>query len=569
MTLATSSSALSRRGWVGDLFASGDPATDDNAPLYRDTSQAAGVPNLPPLEVIAANRMGFGPRPGDLDRIRAIGFTAYVEEQIRPNDADDAAFLSKRQSARLRIAYSAGDGYPALDELRPLTALNKPLSDLWPLGDFNIPMAGAERFRPLEEVRAETVLRAVYSKWQLREVLVDFWQDHFNVDARSNGRIYATWPLYNRLFRQHALGNFRVMLEEVTKSIAMMYYLNLVSSRNTAPNKNFARELLELHTLGATNYFPNAADAPVFPSGQMSTGYTENDVTQVAAALTGWTIAAGQRIGTTNLPNTGQFIFVPQWNDPAARTVLNVPLPAATSANPMIQGQRILDLLAANPSTARFVCTKLCRRLVADTPPPSVIKRAIVAWREHVNAPDQIARVVRAILLSPEFAETWGQKTKRPFDYLMSFLRAIDANLADNGGSYQPYTLASEAGHQLFAWAPPNGFPDVSGYWLNTNTFRASWRNVIVTLTNGYTALQHNLRASFPSGVTTTRQIVDYLVARILGRPARPEVYQELIEYLRGTASADAPPSGTTTEVTNRINLTAARLCVSPDFWWR
>ncbi|MCS7079736.1 MAG: DUF1800 domain-containing protein [Chloracidobacterium sp.] len=567
MTSAASSS-FSRRSVATAFFTGGD-RFEDTSVLYSDTSQAAGVPDIPPLEVIAANRMAFGPRPGDLERIRAMGFEAYVEEQLHPNDADDALFLAKRQSARLRISYPAGDGYPAVDEMRPLTALDKPLSELWPLGDTSVSLPFAERNRPLEEVRVETVLRAMYSKWQLREVLVGFWHDHFNVDARSNPRIYATWPLYNRLFRRHALGNFRVMLEEVTKSIAMMYYLNLVSSRNTAPNKNFARELLELHTLGANNYFPNAADAPVFPSGQVSTGYTENDVNQVAAALTGWTIAAGQRVGSTTLPNTGQFVFVPQWNDPAARTVLNVPLPAATSADPMVQGRRILDILAANPSTARFICTKLCRRLVADNPPPELVKRAVVAWRENLTANDQIARVVRVILRSPEFAQIWGQKTKQPFEHTISFLRAIDANLADNGGGYVPYSLVAEAGHALFAWPAPNGFPDVSGYWLNTNTFRASWRNITVTLTNGYSGIQHNLRASLPSGVTTTRQIVDYFIARIMGRPVRPEVYTELIEYLRGTASPDAPPSGTTAEVTNRINLMVARLCVSPDFWWR
>ncbi|MGQ9897702.1 MAG: DUF1800 domain-containing protein [Acidobacteriota bacterium] len=559
-----------RPRWLEALTSPGDQTIEHDTPLYQDMTKAAGVPSLPPLEVIAANRMGFGPRPGDLDRIRAMGFAAYVEEQLHPNDADDPLFLAKRQSARLRINYSAGNGYPALDEQRPLTALSKPLGELWRLSNFSIPMAFAERVRPLEEVRAETVLRGVYSKWQLREVLVDFWHDHFNVDARTSSRIYATSPLYNRLFRQHAFGNFRVLLEEVTKSIAMMYYLNLVSSRNTAPNKNFARELLELHTLGAKNYFPNAVDAPIFPSGQMSTGYTESDIDQIAAALTGWTIAAGQRLGNTNLPDTGEFIFVPQWNDPAARTVLNVPIPAATSSNPMIQGQRILDILAANPSTATFVCTKLCRRLIADNPPPGVIKQAVVTWRQTVSAPDQIRRVVRTILLSPEFAETWGQKTKRPFDYTVSFLRAIEANLADNGGSYLPYNLITEAGQQLFAWPPPNGFPDVSAYWLNTNTFRASWRNVIAILTNSYgTSIQHNLRASLPAGVTTTRQIVDHFVTRIMGRPVRPEVYNELIEHLRGTASPDAPPSGTTTEINTRINLTVARLCVSPDFWWR
>lgn len=577
----STASTFSRRRLLTNLFGSENPPAETPADASKVQEEAAtaasagpkaaGLPDLPPIEVIAMTRMAYGARPGDFDRVRTMGLTAYVDEQLTPNDNDDADFTTRVQAQTMRINYSAdpNGAYPALDEMRPLRTRTQGLSDFWPLGLQSNTIAFAERIRPLEEIRNETFLRAVYSKWQLREVMVEFWHAHFNVDAqRVDSRIYATWPLYDRIMRANWNGNFRVFIEEITKSIAMMYYLNLVSSRNTGPNENYARELQELHTLGAENYYTDATAAR-FPPGTVATGYTEPDVKEIAKVLTGWTIENGQRVNASlTLPSTGNFRFVSQWNDTGVRKVLNQTIPSPTT-DPMSQGKRVLDLLAGHPNVAKYVIGKMCRRLIGDTPPTSVVKRAVAVWMQNLSAPDQLKKVIRTILLSPEFAATFGQKTKRPFEYAVSFLRATEANLSNSGGGYTYYSLVSEAGHQTFAWAPPNGFPDVQGYWLNTNSLRASWRNVTNALAGGYATVTFDLRSKIPANVTTSNQIVDFWLTRILGRTVTSDLRTNLVDFLRNGASADVAPPGTTAEVTTRINRLVGRICVLPDFWWR
>lgn len=268
------------------------------------------------------------------------------------------------------------------------------------------------------------------------------------------------------------------------------------------------------------------------------------------------------------LPNTGLFRFVTQWNDTGVRKILNQSVPSPTS-DPMSQGKRVLDLLAGHPNVAKYVITKMCRRLIGDNPPTSVIKKAVAVWLQNVNAPDQLKKVIRVILLSPEFASTFGQKTKRPFEYTVSFLRATEANLSNSGGGYTYYSLVGEAGHPLFLWPSPNGYPDVQGFWLNTNSLRASWRNVTAALAGSYSTVTFDLRSKIPANVTTSNQIVDFLINRFLGRTVTTDIRTNLVDYLRNGASADAVPPGTTAEVTTRINRLAGRICVLPDFWWR
>lgn len=577
----STASTFSRRRLLSNFFGSENSPAETSA---EDTNvqeeavatasagpKATGFPDLPPFEVIAMTRMAYGPRPGDLDRVRTMGLTTYVDEQLTPNDNDDPDALTRLNNQVMRINYSADpDGaYPALDELRALETRTQGLTDFWPLGLQANNIAFQERIRPLEEIRNETFLRAVYSKWQLREVMVEFWHAHFNVDAqRVDSRIYATWPLYDRIMRANWNGNFRVFLEEITKSIAMMYYLNLVSNRNTGPNENYARELQELHTLGAENYYTDPATAR-FPPGTTATGYTEADVKEISKALTGWSIESGQRVNASlTLPSTGLFRFVTQWNDTGVRKILNQTVPSPTT-DPMSQGKRVLDLLAGHPNVAKYVVTKLCRRLIGDNPPTSVIKKAVAVWLQNVNAPDQLKRVIRVILLSPEFTATFGQKTKRPFEYAVSFLRATEANLSNTGGGYTYYSLVGEAGQPLFLWPSPNGYPDVQGFWLNTNSLRASWRNVTAALAGSYSTVTFNLRSQIPVNVTTSNQIVDFFINRLLGRTVTSDIRTNLVDYLRNGAAADAVPPGTTAEVTTRINRLVGRICVLPDFWWR
>ena len=169
---------FSRRRFLGASATMAGAGMVDS-PVERASSaafraQAQATPSsAPPIELIALNRMAYGPRPGDVARVQQMGFAAYVDEQLNPNDADDALCNQKIADARLRIQYNAGMGYPAVDEMRPLRTIieNWGLAQLWPLTKHP---AYQEHIRPVEEVRAATLIRAVYSKWQLREVLVEF-----------------------------------------------------------------------------------------------------------------------------------------------------------------------------------------------------------------------------------------------------------------------------------------------------------------------------------------------------------------------------------------------------------
>lgn len=174
---------------------------------------------LPPLEIIALQRMAFGPRPGDIDRVRQIGFEVYVEEQLNPNDDDNPLFKERFAQTTLHIAYEGGESYDGVEEDRPLTALDKSLAELWQLSSWEFPTDYAERVRPGEEGIVATWLRAVYSKWQLREILADFWHNHFNVNMGLSETLATIWPIYDRqVIRQHCLGNFRAFLEAVAQS---------------------------------------------------------------------------------------------------------------------------------------------------------------------------------------------------------------------------------------------------------------------------------------------------------------------------------------------------------------
>ncbi|MBA3470346.1 MAG: DUF1800 family protein, partial [Herpetosiphonaceae bacterium] len=296
---------------------------------------------IPEPAVIALNRMAYGPKPGDVARVRTMGLTAYVDEQLAPNAADDPVYNQKLADARLRISYAAGTTYPAVDELRPLSTLTKSQAQLWELSSH---AAAAERIHPANEVRAATWLRARYSKWQLREVMSEFWHNHFNVNAYSDHKIAAMWPLYDReVIRANCMGNFRTLLEAVSTSVPMQYYLDNVSSKDGPANENFARELFELHTLGSDNYFNNLYDdwqaVPGASQGK-PVGYIDQDVYEAARAFTGWTIENGAYTSPGNLPNTGLFRYYDAWNDNAQKIVLATFLSA--NQGPMAHGRKVL-----------------------------------------------------------------------------------------------------------------------------------------------------------------------------------------------------------------------------------
>ncbi len=431
-------------------------------------------------------RAGFGARPADVEAVAARGFRDWIEEQLAPDDKDDLPCAARLARFRLAIRYAAGEGHAALDEQRALVCLDAPIASLWRLTDRKLPMDGAERRRPRDEVVAATLIRAVHSRWQLREVLAGFWHDHFNVDAYSSDQIAVALPIYDRaVIRPHVLGNFRDFLEAVATSTAMQYYLSNKSSRAGAANENYARELFELHTLGRAAYLNDRYDrwreVPGATTGEPR-GYIDQDVYEAARAFTGWTVADGAGIdGGRKLPASGEFAYVESWHDGYQKRVLARDFDAFQP--PMADGRRTLDLLARHPATADFLASKLCHRFVGESASRDLIARTSREWLHAVDAPDQIARVVRVILMSNEFAAGVGSKTRRPIALVAAFARASALDLTPT----EP--LANElaaSGQRLFGWPTPTGLPDTTGTFVTTQGLRHRWSMILALAENSW-----------------------------------------------------------------------------------
>jgi uncharacterized protein (DUF1800 family) len=573
-----------------------------------------GTATLPSLAVIALNRMGYGPRPGDVAAFVALGATpderllAYVDQQLNPDAIADAECDAKLAAARLKIKYDAKTddpdpykNYPARNEAAPLGTLNQQIAELWPraqgqIGQYRV---HAERVRPFEEVRVATWLRAIYSKRQLKELLIEFWHNHFNVNAGSDTTIAATFPLYDRIMRTHCLGNFRAMLEEVGKSVAMMYYLDNISNKaggGEGGNENYARELFELHTLGSDNYLKfydnkNGVGEITYNNVIYPRGYVDSDIYEAALCFSGWTIANGnwQLPGPDPKPNTGEFFYSQSWHDTGPKIVLSIDGTRTVDANQaaLKDGRDVYTMLASHPGTARHVCGKLCRRLIGDTPPTTVIEAAVAAWMANINAPDQLRQVVRTILLSGEFRTSWDRKMKRPFEFLVSYFRATNATMPvdevpvgdPNGGAYWSsfFWQIGATGHKLFEWATPTGHPDRAEYWASTNGMLRRWNLPYVLTQNWGGRVAIDLRAqtdaALPGG--SCIQIVDYWISRLCGFTINPAVRDELINFMAQKAQGGDPTQpprpmngepNTAQLITDRLNAMVQLLAMSPDF---
>jgi uncharacterized protein (DUF1800 family) len=418
----------------------------------------------------ALSRLSFGATRAGAQALAAQGLSAWLDAQLDPDAADDPAVAQRLKSYRLKIEYEAGEvltgaHYAGRKEMRPLGAMAKSGEELWRLVDYQLPVAWPERWRPADEVRAASLIRAVHAERQLREVMVDFWHNHFNVAFYAEPQVAVMLPDYDRAIRRHVFGDFRKLLGEVARSPAMLRYLNNDQNRGAPANENYARELFELHTLGAPAYL-----GPGRPADWRA-GYGEDDVKAAARAFTGWTIAAGQQVaGDDWADNTGAFLLLPQWHDFAPKRVLGRDLAAMQS--PEADGDAVLDAAASHPATARFIASKLVRRLVSDSPPPALIDTAAAAFADHAGRDDQIAQTLRAIILDPAFLAPSAGKTKRPLEYIASFLRATGVQ-AQAGPDV--WWLLASAGWRQFDWGAPTGHPDMAGPWVNSNALIEQW----------------------------------------------------------------------------------------------
>ncbi|MEM9155522.1 MAG: DUF1800 domain-containing protein [Cyanobacteria bacterium P01_F01_bin.33] len=531
----------------------------------RNLSQArpaiAASSNVP-RERRVLNRLSFGATPQDLARVRQMGINAYIEEQLHPNVENDPDCQARLRAATLAI----GSDDHSRPKQRPLQTLDWSLPQLWQLTEDEDDFEAL--IRPAAEVMAATWIRAVYSQWQLQELLVDFWHNHFNINIFKDEWIAVTWPYTDRLMRQHALGNFRVFLEAIAQSPAMLLYLDNASSKASPANENFARELFELHTLGSEHYlndrYQNWRDVPGAIE-QNAIGYIDQDVYEAARAFTGWTIAAEleDEEGGEDL-NTGEFHIQNSWHDPYQKRVLGVEF--APNQSPLADGCKVLDLVAYHPGTAEHLCTKLCRRLVADDPPPSLVRAAVKTWLEHRDRPHQIRETVRVIVQSPEFLDGERQKVKRPFEFLASYLRASQASF---NPSFAFLESTENSGQMLFGWPTPEGYPDRAAYWLSTHGTLARWHSLFdLTLDEQADAIQFDLQAQMPTEVRTHRQIVDYWIQRLLGTALDSQTYEQLLQTFSQDRNPDSSPPRNA-DLKGRVRQLVALLGTHPDFQWR
>ena len=417
------------------------------------------------------NRLTFGATAESRARIAELGHQAWLEEQLALPPSDPA--LAARLGAlRLRITYPEGtDGegsWPAMDETRPLSSLTAPPESLLRLLDWTQHMDFTERARPADEVIAASLPRAVHAKAQLREVMTQFWHDHFNVHAQKDEFTAVFFPAHDALLREHSLGRFRDLLGAVARSPAMLCYLNNTESRASPANENFARELLELHTLGAGNYLNDRYNrwhlVPLRDG--VAEGYIDEDVYEVARALTGWTVGDGRYISEgVEAPRTGVFHYAEAWHDPYQKRILGVEFPPNRAA--MADGEEVLDLLSRHPGTARFVCTKIARRLLSDTPDAALVDRLATVFLAAHDAPDQIAQVIRALVLDPAFAAP-ATKLRRPFEVMAALYRATGAEITGTELGWNWQLL--RAGWHQHTLAPPTGHSDMAEDWQSSTT---------------------------------------------------------------------------------------------------
>ena len=450
-------------------------------------SQAATFPKDDQAIVHVLSRIGYGPRPGDVDKVRAMGIQRYIDEQLRPDRIADpamAAHLDGLTSTRLSSRQIEEQYELPQLEARRLKQQNAKG------GDTPAPPVAGMPPDPVQqkansvvvELSEQKVLRAVYSERQLEEVLSDFWFNHFNVDARKGRDRFLLTEYERDTIRPRVLGKFRDLLEATAKSPAMLFYLdnwmsarpgpdfnlapgavpggrivrgpfggrfvapprqtgpdlNLAPARKKAPkglNENYGRELMELHTLGVDG------------------GYTQKDVTEVARAFTGWTI--------DNPRQGGGFKFEPRIHDTGQKLVLGHVIAAGGGER---DGEQVLDILAKSPATAHFIATKLVRRFVSDTPPPALVDRAAARFRDTDG---DLREVMRTILTSPEFLspEAYRAKVKTPFEFVVSALRATGAEVADAKPLVREL---QQLGMPLYQCQPPTGYKDTGEAWVNT-----------------------------------------------------------------------------------------------------
>lgn len=469
------------------------------------------------------NRLAFGARPGDYEKVREVGVDAWIDQQLHPEKIADPAATQFIAQLRSYLATPAElqREYPRPQIAQQQMARARTAADSMALRqEQRQDQQGARQM--VAEVQAARLGRAVVSERQLEEVMVDFWLNHFSVYLQKNQQMRYYLASYDRdVIRPRIFGKFRDLLGAVAHSPAMLIYLDNAQSvadtgrrtyvmqpgqggrgrgsnladrlaarggrgpvgpvgtgqppqqqrRASGLNENYGRELLELHTLGVDG------------------GYTQKDVTEVSRALTGWSVVppalnqmdaagagrggraaarpgrgrGGQVAAQYGVVTEGMFMFRGPAHDAEEKVVLGHKLKAGRGLE---DGEEVLDILSRHPSTANYIATKLARRFVSDDPPSALVKRAADVFRKTDG---NIREVVRTIITSPEFfaSAAYRSKVKTPFEVVASAMRAVGAPADATPRTAQ---LLATLGQPIFGRQTPDGWPEVGTAWVNTGS---------------------------------------------------------------------------------------------------
>jgi len=439
----------------------------------------------------ALNRLAYGPRPGEVERVEQMGLEKWIDLQLHPERIDDSALDARlQQYPAIRMSTEQLLArYPRPNQQAQQQGQNRQQFQQQRRQQQGQGQGDAQEMknRPQEivlELSEAKMTRAIYSERQLQEVMADFWFNHFNVFV---GKGPERWflPSYERdVIRPHTMGKFHELLYATAKSPAMLFYLdnwlsvdpvafaehaaelearrqrflrmfggdpNAVMMRQNpnnpgagqgnpnAPqrrglNENYGRELMELHTLGVDG------------------GYTQQDVTQAALALTGWTMTAPRR--------DPEFRFDERFHGSQPKVILG----QTFRSGGMKDGEQLLDMLAQHPSTAKFISTKLARRFVSDNPPPELVTRMAETF-EKSNG--DIREVLKTMIYSPEFwsRAAYRAKIKTPSELVVSALRATGAEMAE---AMPAVRWTAQIGEPLYGCQPPTGYKDTADAWVNS-----------------------------------------------------------------------------------------------------
>lgn len=409
------------------------------------------------------NRLSFGPRPGDVESLLQTGEARWIEEQLNPQrSALPAALqteLDRLQTLRLPINVLTAEYQQNVQAIIAQQGA----------GNTTMPAGGSETPRNtrrsiIREVAYESsrsrLLRAIDSPFQLEELMVDFWFNHFNVFIGKGLDRVLVGHYETHAIRPHVFGSFRDLLGATAKHPAMLFYLDNAQSAggpaagrrpgaNTGLNENYARELMELHTLGVDG------------------GYTQQDVTELARILTGWTFSRRDDSGNA-------FRFDPQRHDPGSKLWLGHRLEGGGQR----EGEFALDVLAAHPATARRIGYKLAQYFVADNPPGSLVSTLA---GEFSRSRGNIRQVLTVLFAAPEFWAAGEQKFKTPYQFVVSSVRATGLSLPANVLPLM-YSL-NQMGMPLFGCPTPDGYANTEAVWLNAEamTRRLNFATALAT----------------------------------------------------------------------------------------